>query len=152
MQKFRATIEIIGINPFVFVPEKILHFIFKQADKSKGPIPICGTVNEKPYKQTLVKFRGEWRLYINASILKNSPERIGESITITMGFDSSDRTTKPNPEFTKALNKNPEAKIAFRNLRPSRQNEIVRYISSLKTKESRDRNIARAISNLCGND
>lgn len=62
---FLATIEIIGINPFVFVPEEILKFIFEKAGKSKGPIPVKGTMNSIPYTQTLMKFRGEWRLYIN---------------------------------------------------------------------------------------
>ncbi|WP_207421354.1 hypothetical protein [Desertivirga brevis] len=37
MFKFTATIEIIGINPFVFVPDDILNSIFEQAGKSKGP-------------------------------------------------------------------------------------------------------------------
>jgi hypothetical protein len=35
-------IEIIGINPFVFIPENILENIFEQAGKNKGPIPVKG--------------------------------------------------------------------------------------------------------------
>jgi hypothetical protein len=33
--KFKAIIEIIGINPFVYIPENILENIFKQAGKNK---------------------------------------------------------------------------------------------------------------------
>lgn len=150
MQKFKAEIKLIGINPFVFVPEKILKNIFIQAGKDKGHIPIHGTINAKPYKQTLVKYSGDWRLYINTSMLKNSPKRIGEKIELTLEFDPSDRTIKPHPEFGKALKQNKEAKVKFKNLRPSLQHEIVRYISNLKTEESVDRNILKAINFLLG--
>ena len=47
MHKFKATLEIIGINPFVFVPEQILTQIFTDAQKDKGQIPVCGTGNGK---------------------------------------------------------------------------------------------------------
>ena len=83
-QKFKARIEIIGINPFVFVPAKILAEIFKQSGKNKGQIPVRGSVNRKAYKQTLVRYSGDWRLYINTTMLKDSPKRIGEIIEITI--------------------------------------------------------------------
>ncbi|MBA3827680.1 MAG: DUF1905 domain-containing protein [Taibaiella sp.] len=92
MHHFQAPLNIIGINPFVFVPEKILALIFEQAGKSKGHIPVCGTVNSLPYKQTLVRYAGEWRLYINTAMLKNSPKRVGEVIDITIGYDGETRT------------------------------------------------------------
>ena len=59
---FLATVEVIGINPFVFIPETILNAIFEKAAKSKGPIPVKGTVNSIPYTQTLMKFRGRMAL------------------------------------------------------------------------------------------
>src|ERR1700745_1811446 len=129
MNKFKANIEIIGINPFVFVPDRVLKNIFKQADKDKGPIPIRGTINDNPYRQTLVKYRDAWRLYINNSMLKNSPKRIGETVVIAVEFDPVNRNIKPHPKLVKALKENKEAKKIFDNLPPSRQNEIVRYIS-----------------------
>jgi Domain of unknown function (DUF1905)/Bacteriocin-protection, YdeI or OmpD-Associated len=150
MLKFKAEIEIIGINPFVQVPGKVLTIIFDQAGKEKGHIPIRGTINTKPYRQTLVKFRGAWRLYINTTMLKNSPKRIGETIELTIEFDSADRSIKPHPKFVKALKGNQTAKTKYKSLRPSLQREIVRYISSLKTEESVDRNVARAIDFLLG--
>ena len=151
MDTFKADIEIIGINPFVFVPEKILADIFKRAGKDKGTIPIRGTVNGSTYKQTLVKYSGQWRLYINMTMLKNSPRRIGETIELTIEFDSSDRTITPHPKFVTALNNNKTAKTIFENLRPSLQLEIVRYIDNLKTEESIDRNVIKAIGFLLGN-
>jgi hypothetical protein len=149
--KFKATIGIIGANPFVYIPEDILGDIFRQAGKDKGFIPIKGTVNNKPYKQTLVKYKGSWRLYINTTILKNSPKRIGEEIDVTIAFDPVKRTIDPHPKLLGALENNIKAKNVFDGLSPSKRNEIIRYISFLKSEESIDRNVKRAIDFLLGN-
>lgn len=150
MHSFKAVINIIGINPFVFVPEAILVSIFQQAGKDKGYIPICGRINSKPYTQTLVRYSGDWRLYINTAMLKDSPKRIGETIEVTIAFDPTDRTLLPHPELLKALQQNPEAQKVFDALPPSRQKEIVRYIANLKTEESIAKNIVKAIGFLMG--
>jgi hypothetical protein len=150
MNSFNARIEIIGINPFVFVPEEILNNLFKQAGKDKGKIPVKGTVNQLSYRQTLLKYSGEWRLYINMEMLKNSPKRIGEIIAVTIELDPSDRTIKPPEKLVKALNDHEEAKLIFDGLSPSLQHEIVRYIANLKTEESIDKNVKRAIDFLLG--
>lgn len=147
---FKASIEIIGINPYVQVPETILAEIFNQAGKNKGHIPITGTINDLPYSQTLVKYSGLWRLYINTTMLKDSPKRIGENIKVTIQFDSSDRTIQADPKLTEALANSPEAKRVFDGLSPSMQKEIVRYIANLKTEESIQRNIEKAIDFLLG--
>jgi hypothetical protein len=150
MFKFKADIAIIGINPYVLVPENILTEIFKQAGKSKGAIPVSGMINKQPYKQTLVRYSGLWRLYINTTMLKNSPDRIGETIDVTIGFDPSDRTIKPHPKLMEALENNADAKAIFDGLSPSLRKEIVRYISFLKTAESVDKNVTKAVDFLLG--
>jgi hypothetical protein len=150
VQKFKAKIELIGINPFVFVPGKILKEIFSQSGKDKGAIPVRGSVNRKSYKQTLVKYSGDWRLYINTTMLKDSPKRIGEIVEVTIQHDPKDRTVQPHPAFVQALAENKEAKKVFDGLPASRQKEIVRYISALKTADSVSKNIRRAIGFLTG--
>lgn len=150
MNFFEARLEIIGINPFVFIPEEILQQLFQQSGKTKGPIRVKGAVNGKEYQQTLVRYKGEWRLYINMQMLTNSPKRIGETITITIVFDPEERTISMHPKLTRALTENPVAKEAFEALIPSRRLEIVRYIAHLKTEESIDRNVQKAIIHLEG--
>lgn len=152
MHKFKAEIEIIGINPFVFVPDKILQQIFKQAGKDKGYIPIKGAINDKPYRQTLVKYGGGWRLYINTSMLKNSPKRLGEIIEVSVSLDTDKRETKPPENFVKALSQNVEAKAVFESLPASRKLEIVRYLGHLKTEDAIERNVKRAINFLSGKE
>lgn len=152
VKEFEATIQIIGVNPFVFVPEDILLLLFGIHGKDKGPIPIRGELNNKAYQQTLVKYKGDWRLYINTSMLKHSPERIGEKIKISISYDASDRSIKAHPLLVQALKENPRAGKKFESLPPSLQKEIVRYISFLKAEESIRRNVARAIRFLLGKE
>lgn len=150
MQKLTATIEIIGVNPYILLPDDALAEIFRQAGKNKGPIPIKGTINDQPYSQTLVKFNGIWRLYINTKMLKNSPKRIGEIIDVSVEHDPAERVITQHPKLTIALNENADASAIFAKLRPSLQLEIVRYISSLKSEESIDKNVNKAIDFLLG--
>ena len=150
MRIFKARLEIIGINPFVFVPEEILAGIFEEAGRKKGPVPVCGSVNGEPYIQTLVKYSGHWRLYINTIMLPDSPRKIGEIIEVTIGFDPNDRTISPHPELLKALDESEEAREVFDGLTPSLQKEIVRYISFLKSEESVKTNVQKAIGFLLG--
>ncbi|MBI1224530.1 MAG: DUF1905 domain-containing protein [Bacteroidetes bacterium] len=150
MAIFRAEIEIIGINPYVLLPAEILQALLEKAGKHKGKIPIKGQVNGLPYQQTLVKYAGEWRLYINMAMLKDSPRRIGEEIEISIEYDTSDRSIPMHPALQAALEGDVAALEKFESLSPSRRVEIIRYISRLKTEESVERNVARAIRFLKG--
>ncbi|MFN8241429.1 MAG: YdeI/OmpD-associated family protein [Bacteroidales bacterium] len=150
MHRFTAKLGIIGVNPFVFVPAGILEDIFSKAGRSKGPVPVKGSVNGKPYTQTLVRFKGHWRLYINMKMLTKSPSRIGEILDIEIDHDPADRNKLPHQGFMEALGENTLAREVYNNLSPSRQREINRYISSLKSRESIQRNIERAIGFLAG--
>lgn len=152
MHEFNAKLKIIGINPYVDVPDEVLSDLFKQAGKSTSPIPIRGVVDEKPYQQTLVKYRGAWRLYVNTTMLDNSPRRIGEVITISLAHDPVSREPEPHPELVLALNENPEASSVYESLPASLRKEIIRYIANLKTDSSREKNVKRAIAFLLGKE
>lgn len=149
---FSATIEIIGINPFVLVPEEVLAEIFKQAGKDKGAIAVKGTVNKKPFTQSLVKFRGAWRFYINTAILKDSPKRIGEVITVCIAYNPLPAVIVAPAAFTEALAKDEKAKAVFDTLPVYLQKEINRYLLNLKTAQSLNKNITRALNFLKGKE
>ncbi|WP_431609955.1 YdeI/OmpD-associated family protein [Chryseobacterium sp. 'Rf worker isolate 10'] len=147
---FTATLEIIGINPFVFIPEEILETIFDESGRNKSPIAVKGTVNGKEFKQNLMKYLGEWRLYINLTMLKNSPKRIGEVIEVVVVYDDSDRSISIHPQLEKAIRESALATENFKNLIPSRRHELIRYINNLKTEASIQRNIEKIIRHLHG--
>ncbi|MEF9478001.1 YdeI/OmpD-associated family protein [Chryseobacterium sp. 1B4] len=149
-KSFTATLEIIGINPFVSVPEEVLNTIFEKAGRNKSPIPVKGTVNGKEFKQNLMKYLGEWRLYVNLIMLKNSPKRIGEIIEVVLEYDDSDRSISIHPQLEKAIKESSLATENFEKLIPSRRHELIRYINNLKTEVSIQRNIEKIIRHLHG--
>lgn len=147
---FTATLEIIGINPFVFIPEEVLENIFESSGKNKSPIPVKGTVNGKEFQQNLMKYLGEWRLYVNLTMLKNSPKRIGETIEVMLEYDNADRSITIHPQLEKAIKESSLATTNFEILIPSRRNELIRYINNLKTEVSIQKNIEKIILHLHG--
>ncbi len=150
MKSFSAEIFIIGINPYVFVPDEILNYLFKKAGKEKGHIPVHLTINKEKFIQHLVKYSGEWRLYLNTPMRKAAGKDVGDIIQIKIDFDAAKRTTPMHPKFETALNKNKKAKDCFNGLPPSRQKEILRYLNNLKSEEALNKNIERAINFLHG--
>lgn len=148
--EFDAIIQLIGINPYVLVPQQILDNIFSQAGRSKSPIAVQGSINGKPYLQRLVKYQGKWRLYINTTMLKDSPKRIGERTHVSISFNPAPPTITSPVLFKNALVENPQAKKVFEGLPPYLQKEINRYLTNLKSQASQAVNTERAIAFLLG--
>lgn len=152
MRSFKAKIYIIGINPYVLLPQAVLKNIFKEAGKEKGTIPVRGTIDGHAYIQTLVKYSGKWRLYLNTPMRKAARKEVGDTVTVEIEFDPAERINALHPKLARALKANKLAGLKFETLSPSRQKEIIRYINDLKTEESVDRNIAKVIQFLSGNE
>jgi hypothetical protein len=150
MIKFKAKIEIIGVNPFVFLPDRVLQEIFIQAGRYKGKIPVRIKIDGHEFPQTLIKWSGAWRLYLNTPMRKAAKKAVGDVANFEIAYDPLERTVPMHPEFEKALRENREAKKVFDSLRPSLQLEINQYFSFLKTEASVDRNVTRAIQFLLG--
>lgn len=161
MHSFSAKVDIIIGNPFVYVPEKILNDIFAAAGKDKGPVPVKGKLNGAAYKQTLVRYEGEWRLYLNGIMLKNAGFKfksgeintlVGEKVDVEIEWDKASRKLPMNPDLTKALAKDAKARDAYEALAPYRKHEILRYLGFLKSQEKIDLNIGRIIKHLRGEE
>jgi len=150
MKSFSAKIQIIGVNPYVLLPTSLLKYIFQKARKDKGAIPVQLKIGGSDFIQNLVKYSGKWRLYLNGPMRKAAGKDVGDTIEIQIDFDPRPRTIPVHPKLKKAFNENPTAKKAFEKLSPSRQKEILRYINFLRSEESVDKNVQRAISHLAG--
>jgi Bacteriocin-protection, YdeI or OmpD-Associated/Domain of unknown function (DUF1905) len=152
MKPFSAKICKIGINPYVLLPKEILKYLFVQAGKEKGHIPVRIIINKQQFDQTLVKYSGKWRLYLNTPMRKVSQKDVGDLIDIAIEYDPKDRSVPVHPKFEVALEKNKKAKENFERLSPYRQKEISRYLNNLKTEETLRKNITRAINFLRGKE
>jgi hypothetical protein len=149
---FSATIELIGVNPYVLVPEAVLEEIFGQAGKRTGPIPVQFTIDGHAFSQTLVKYSGHWRLYLNGPMRQAAGKQVGAAAVFTLRYDPASREVALHPKLAQALAAQPAAQPVFANLPASRRLEIVRYIARLKSEESVDRNVERAIRFLLGQE
>lgn len=147
---FSSPIKIIGINPYVYLPEEVLNSIFKQANKDKGPIPVRGKLNGKSYKQTLVKYQGAWRLYLNGPMLKAAELGVGDIAKVQIEFDPVSREVAMHPKLKALLVKNKKANAAFQKLTPYRKKEILRYLKTIKTEETLNRSLKKVIDHLMG--
>ena len=74
---------------------------------------------------------------------------VGDKATVKNEFDPEPRTISMHPKLQHALQKK-TAYSNFSKLNPSYQKEIIRYISFLKTEESVNRNVEKAIHHLLG--
>ena len=152
MKSFSARISKIGINPYVLLPVAVLKDIFNDAERDRGPIAVRGHLNGHPFLQTLVKYSGKWRLYLNGPMRTAAGIDVGDMAQVHIEFDPAERVLTMHPKLHAALQKNKKAKQVFDALIPSRRKEIIRYINSLKAEESVERNINRAIGFLLGKE
>lgn len=150
MLHFQAQIEIIGVNPYVLLPDTVLQNLFQQAGKDRGKIPVRMKIDGHEFTQTLVKYSGHWRLYLNMPMRKAAGKDVGDTAAFEVEFDPQERTVPMHPKFRQALDAHPAAARAFERLSPSRQLEILRYLAALKTEASIDRNVDRAMRFLTG--
>ena len=148
MKSFKSKIFIIGVNPYVLLPVSVLKHLFEQAGKYKGAIAVKGKLNGKSFIQNLVKYSGKWRLYLNGPMRQAAGIDVGDMANVEIDFDPRPREVPMHPKLKKGLQQNSRAKAAFNKLSPSRQKEIMKYINSLKSEESVDKNVARAIAHL----
>ena len=148
MKSFTAKILIVGINPFVVVPQEILDYLFFKLGKDKGRIPVKGSINENDFLQTLVKCGKEWRLFINTPMRKLAGAEVNDIVTITIDYNDKPRIFPMPEKLQSALDKNKKANKLFNKLNASRQREIIRYISSLKTEGGVNRTINKVIQEL----
>ncbi|HKP71005.1 MAG TPA: YdeI/OmpD-associated family protein [Pyrinomonadaceae bacterium] len=148
MARFSATIYKLGINPVVDPPERVLKSLFTQAGRTKGPVPVRGKLNGAEFRQTLIRYSGAWRLYVNGVMLKASGTKVGDEVRVEIEFDESPPQVGMPEALKKALSKDVEFRKAFDALTPYRQKEILRYIGSLKSEEAIEKNVEKVSRQL----
>jgi len=152
--RFRSTIAIRGINPYVRVGVR------RAARLKRGwrkPLPVLVRVNGKPESPGRVNLmpigNGGFYLYLSGQLRKASAAEVGDVVTIAVRFDGEYQAGPAHPMprwFDEALRRHPDAKSGWKTLSPSRQKEILRYFSNLRSPEAKARNLRRAVQVLSG--
>ena len=151
---FSSKILIYNGNPYV-------HMSSARARKLQAgwrkPMPVLVQINKKPDIPWRINMMpigdGSFYLYLHGDVRKASKTKVGDRVTVDVSFDSKYRSGPMHPMptwFGKALDKNKMAKKNWDALIPSRQKEILRYFSWLKSQDAIDRNLKRAMGVLSG--
>jgi Bacteriocin-protection, YdeI or OmpD-Associated/Domain of unknown function (DUF1905) len=96
---------------------------------------------------------GSFYLYLHGEVRKASSTKVGDTVILQVQFDHEYRGGPVHsmpPELGEALDRNPRAKQAWTALIPSRQKEILRYFSRLKSPEAKARNVQQVVHVLSG--
>ncbi len=153
--RFPAVIRIRGINPYVHVNALRAGRLRKSWRK---PMPVLTRINgqpaAKPWRINMMPAgNGSFYLYLHDSVRRASGTRVGDRVTVEIEFDVAYRNGPLHPMprwFSAALRSDPQAKMNWSKLPPSRKKEILRYFAGLKSAEARQRNLARAMQVLSG--
>jgi hypothetical protein len=151
--RFRAGIELEGINPFVRISSARAARLRKGW---RGPMPVLIRIDGAPAKpwriHLMPKADGSYFLYLHGQVRKASGTAVGDRVAVEIAFDEGYRPgPPPMPPFLRAaLKAHPEALRAYKALPPSRQKEVVRHFSRLKSGAARERNLAMALHVLSG--
>jgi len=154
--RFDAVIEIYNSNPYVLVSKERAQKLRKDWKK---PMPVLVQVNGKPEPAWHINMMpigdDSFYLYLHGDVRSASRTKVGDKVTIDVTFDETYKSgpVHPMPQwFRDALDAHPVAKQNWEVLTPSRQKEILRYFSQLKSDEAIQRNITKALFVLNGNE
>ena len=134
----------------MLLPATVLEYLFTAAGKDKGPISVRGKLEGNDFIQTLVKYSGQRRLYLNRPMRKAAGIDVGDVASVKIEYNPEPTISEMPPALLSAFSKNKRAKDAFYKLVPSRRKEIMRYINSLKTENTIRNNIDKVILHLSG--
>jgi len=152
--RFRSTIEINNINPYVLVSAE---HAARLKDGWRKPLPVRIRVNGKPDAPWCINMMpvgdGSFYLYLHGEVRKASGTQVGDVVSVEVEFDEGYQSGPVHPMpvlFREALHGNPAARLAWDALIPSRQKEILRYFAQLKSPEAQARNLQVAMHVLSG--
>jgi hypothetical protein len=152
--RFKGLIKIHGVNPYVLVNAKRASALKPGWRK---PMPVLVRINGKPEQASPINMMpvgdGSFRLYLNSEIGKASGTCVGDRVEVEALFDAKYRSGPAHRMpawFRTALRSNPVAQKNWQSLIPSRKKEILRYFAALRSSETRERNLARAVRVLSG--
>lgn len=152
--RFRARIRVRIGNPYVHISRARAAVLKKGWRK---PLPVLVRIYGKPRPPWRINLmpigNGAFYLYLHGDVRRASTTGVGDMVEVEVRFDPSYRGGPMHAMpswFRTPLDANARAKRAWRALTPSRQKEILRYMSWLKSDEARRRNVVRAIGVLRG--
>ena len=146
--KFSAKIHKLGINPCVDVPAGIVAALLKIANKKSAPVQVKCDLHGTLFDANVVRYAGNWRLYLNTPVRKSADKDVGDTVEITLGYDPAVRMPAMPKAFRQALKDNTEALRLWR-LRPSaKRYEMLEFLNEKTGDTELARGIAETLERL----
>ena len=142
--KFKATIEPTDHgHGFVFFP-----YDTQEEFGTRGQVRVNATFDGVPYAGALVKYGPpQHMLPVVKTILEQIRKRPGDTVSVVLEHDKTDRTVEVPAEFAKAM-KQARVLAAFEKLNYTHRKEYCRWITEAKREETRKNRIAKAAQML----
>ncbi|MFF2858515.1 YdeI/OmpD-associated family protein [Streptomyces rubiginosohelvolus] len=141
--KFRTTMFQTGNNTGIEVPEDVVEAL----GAGKRP-PVNVTVNGYAYRSTIAPMGGQYLIPFSSDKRRATGIGGGDAIEVELTLDTAPRTVEPPEDLAAALAAAPGAAEAFAALSPSRQKAHVTSVEGAKTDATRERRIAKAVTEL----
>ncbi|MET3667091.1 YdeI/OmpD-associated family protein [Caulobacter sp. 1776] len=152
--RFKARIEINGINPFVPLDAEQAA---RLREGWRKPMPVRVQVNGAPAEPWRINMMprgdGGFFLYLHGEVREAAGVGVGDTVDVEVTFDEAYRggPAHPMPEaFAHGLRHDPAAAKAWDALTPSLRKEALRRFASVKSEQARTRNIEAALAVLGG--
>ena len=152
---FTSVIKLQNINPYLLVSAARAKALMPGWRK---PLPVRVRINGKPETPWRINMMpvgdGSFYLYLHGVVRKESGTKVGDRVRAEVSFDAEYRGGPAHSMpawFRTALGGNAQAKQGWVALAPSRKKEIIRYFIGLKSPQARERNLAKVMHVLSGN-
>jgi len=113
-----------------------------------GRVPVRGTINHAPFRNTVMPMCGRFMLVVNKQLRAAADAKGGDLVKVEMEPDTEPRVIEPPADLREVLNTNPAAKAVWEKLSYTHKKEFVLAIEESKKPETRIRRIQKTISEL----
>jgi bifunctional DNA-binding transcriptional regulator/antitoxin component of YhaV-PrlF toxin-antitoxin module len=108
------------------------------------------TINGYSYPSSIATMGGQFLIPVSAEVRAGAGVAAGDVVDVDVALDDSVRTVDVPADLAKALKAVPTAKKAFDALSYSNQRRHVLSVEGAKTQETRDRRVAKVVTELGG--
>jgi Domain of unknown function (DUF1905)/Bacteriocin-protection, YdeI or OmpD-Associated len=146
-QKFEA--KLIGKGPgnaWTFLP---IPFDVEKAFGSKARVPVVGTINGFPFRNSLMpEGDGTHAMAVNKELQKGAKAATGDTVAVVIELDKTPRTVTVPDDLKAILAKHKPAETAFAKLAYSHKKAFLDWIDSAKRPETRVKRLKETIDML----
>lgn len=107
--------------------------------------PVLASVNGYEWRTSVARMRGEFLVGLNREVREGAGVQAGDSVTLSLALDTAPREVEVPEALARALDADPEAKVAFDRLAYTHRKEFARWVAEAKREETRDGRVAQTL-------